>query len=261
LAETVADAFYKAYRNSQLYGQSILQGKVIEQERIARELHDTVVQNIFCIGLKLAELREDPALNSTNLAAIDRLRDMVGEIETRLRQIIYDDVQQQNEPLLSQLIGLEIAGHTSVGGILVDSYLDAPDELPPQVLATIRAIVHESLANIRKHSEALHALVTLTIDSDVLYLTIQDDGVGISSDVGNTVDEENRLHFGLSNLQRIVNRIGGDFFVGISDEGIGSAVRVRIPLTFDHFVWKDGDDSYAAVWFGSDKVDNGHSSR
>ena len=63
-------------------------------------------------------------------------------------------------------------------------------------------------------------------------LTVTDDGVGMPDAAGNPTNEK-ALHFGISNLKTMVERAGGAFTVLSCDEGTGTVVRARIPLSGD----------------------------
>jgi signal transduction histidine kinase len=233
LAQVLAESFWRAYRNSLTWSASFLQGQVIEQERVAQQLHDSIAQNVFGACMKLDQLIDDPTLSNPAQKNLETIKDLLMEIRNDLHTIIYDAPQLRGqETSLATLIDSELAEHKAHGGIPVTVFLDPAPTLESAVMAAIRAIVRESLSNVRKHAQAHHAAVICTIQNRTLTLTIQDDGIGISH--AHEASENRGFHFGLANLRRIVGQLGGSFSYGAVDEdadkNVGAVIRTQIPL-------------------------------
>jgi PAS domain S-box-containing protein len=179
-----------------------------DRERIARELHDTVIQRLFATGMSTQALVgrvADPDI-------AERLRGVVDDLDTTIRDIrtaIFGlqggafgtgvrakvlEVVRESTPLL----GFEPRVHF-VGPI--DATVDTA--VAEQLLPTLR----EALANIGRHARATQAEVTLSGSSDRLTLEVSDDGVGPQS----AVVEERSDHtgHGLANMARRAEQLGG----------------------------------------------------
>ena len=102
--------------------------------------------------------------------------------------------------------------------------------VPARVAAVAESVLAESLANVRKHSHANAAVVSCSVLGELLALSVTDDGVGMPDETGRPAGEGD-LHFGISNLRTMVERAGGAFAVLSCEEGTGTVVRARIPLT------------------------------
>jgi signal transduction histidine kinase len=173
-----------------------------ERERIARDLHDTVIQRLFATGLQLQAVRRtlDEAAATGVSAAIHDLDATMKD----LRATIYGLRRPRRVSVLAQLEALAeeyAAGlgfrpafdHTGP----VDALLEG--DLGDDVLATLR----EALSNIVKHARASSAVVELHVSPSWTMLRVSDDGVGIP------VGENGVLGSGLANLRTRAERLGG----------------------------------------------------
>lgn len=207
----------------QLVAQAELQR---DRERIARDLHDGVMQSIYAVGLSLIETRT--TLEAAAPEAVPALDEAVGE----LRQVI-DDIRRyvmglSLERLDSDVTTLlrEVIAETHAGSDL-EVALDVADDLPSLSDALTQAVYHlarEALTNVRKHSGAHHASVALTTAADGVLLEVRDDGCGF--DTGAAVE---RGHMGLRNMRDRVASLGGSIELR-SEPGSGTAVLVHVPL-------------------------------
>ena len=180
-----------------------------DRDRIARDLHDHVIQELFAIGISLegaaAELPSDPLI-------AQRLNQRVEDIDRTIRRIrtsIFDlrgNLGISSDGLSKRVLevasdvtpALGFAPHVAFGG-LVEIRLD--HELTEDVVAVVR----EALTNVAKHARATEATVDVALTGDELTITVSDDGVGIGG-----VDGATRRS-GTTNLQRRAERRGGSF--------------------------------------------------
>ena len=173
-----------------------------ERERIARDLHDTVIQRLFATGLQLQAVRR--TLDETAAAGVsDAIRDLDATMKD-LRATIYGlrhprraSVLAQAEALVEEYavgLGFRPAFHHTGP---VDALLEG--DLGDDVLATLR----EALSNIVKHARASAAAVELHVSPSWTMLRVSDDGVGIPA------GETGVLGSGLANLRARAERLGG----------------------------------------------------
>ena len=188
-----------------------------EQERIARDLHDSVIQRLFAVGLSLqatGRMVQDPHALQRLTAAVDDLDRTVRHIRT----VIFD-VEAPRTGLDHGLRGkvLEVTREAgrAMGFEPTVSFagpLDAtvPEALGDDVLATLR----EALSNIARHARARHADVELSVDGTSVVLLVVDDGIGFIPHSA----EHLRGH-GLRNMRARAERLAGRFDVSARPEG------------------------------------------
>ena len=93
--------------------------------------------------------------------------------------------------------------------------------MPVEIVAGLNRIIHESLANVFKHAKASGVSVSLTFEDGQVKLTVQDDGVGFSTDNGAAGN-------GLDNMRQRASELGGSCKI-LSAPGDGSLVTVTVP--------------------------------
>ncbi len=194
-----------------------------DRERVARDLHDTVIQTLYGAGLSLQGIAS--AAQSSDVS--DRLAAVVSTIDdaiSQLRSTIFElgltggelGVRARIISLLRQLTvvaGFEV--HSSFYGA-VD--LAISDEIAEHLLATIR----EAVTNVGRHARATQASVRLSVASDECLLQVTDNGRGL----GTRETREGGL--GLTNMRRRAEKLHGRFEVR-SQSG-GTVLTWRVPL-------------------------------
>jgi len=197
---------------------------VVERNRIARELHDSVSQNLFGISLHLNTLdyllEQDPAKAPKTFKL---LQEMVAEVQSEMRLMIYE-----LRPAALTGKGFFEAIENMVNlfriryGLDIHSDLTGDENLDSQTQLVLYRILQESLNNIVKHSETFKVEITLQIKSGVSELTIQDNGKGFV-----TAAIDRNEHFGLKGMEERAAMSNGQFLVE-STPGKGTMVRVII---------------------------------
>jgi signal transduction histidine kinase len=220
-----------AIENARLHARVQELALVEDRERIARDLHDTVVQRLFATGLSLqgatALIHGDPATASARVqAAVDDLdltikhirsaifglASTAGQDRTGVRSRVLDVVGEA-----SRVLGFEPT-------VLFDGQVDAvtPEPVAVDALATLR----EALSNVARHAQASRVDVVVAVDADgggELCLRVTDDGVGPPS------PDQPRGH-GLDNMAQRARRRGGSFTLGPADPR-GTELEWRVPIT------------------------------
>lgn len=173
---------------------------VADRDRIARDLHDLVIQRLFATGLQLQGARRlnDPAeLHARLDTAVKDLDQTIRDI----RSTIFELEHGQNDTLRNN-VALLVREYESALGFsptlrtsgAIDSLVDR--ELAGQVLATLR----EALSNVARHAHARSCVVELHVDPEQLLLIVVDDGQGTGEDPHES---------GLRNLRRRAEGRGG----------------------------------------------------
>ena len=202
----------------------------IERARVARELHDGVIQSIFSVEMQVDVLRRRAEVESP-LLVTDLLR-----IQVLLREQVMDCGDscpaEQSGPrpgeLLQFLTNLaEKYQHDT--GISVKFVSELREVLlPPRVCREIARIVQEALVNIRKHSEAQHVVIRLTSSGANWMLVIDDDGRGFGFSGRMTHAELDALRKGPVTIKERVRAIHGELTID-STPGRGVRLEVAIP--------------------------------
>ena len=199
----------------QLYLAQILRAQEDERKRIAQELHDDIIHSLLLIaGKEMASPVRDEILGVT-----DELR----RISLDLRPSILDTVGLR--PALIWLIDRlneegEINTHLLIEG--------KEHKIPHGPDVVLFRIVQEAINNIKKHSNATEAIITLAYDDDSIKLTVSDNGKGFSLPKRiSSLTSKGKL--GLVGIQERVNAINGQLKI-VSKAHIGTTITVDLKL-------------------------------
>jgi signal transduction histidine kinase len=207
-----------------------------DRSRIARDLHDHVIQQLFATGLQLHNIAGQAAARSV---ADDVLR-TVASIDSSIAQIrtaIFALTVQDDEPRGStrhrmiDLVNEMSPGFPSTPAVSFHGPVDliVADDLAEDVIAVTR----EALANVVKHAAAQHTSIALSVGAGTVSLTVDDDGVGFVPS-GRTS--------GIGNLEQRALRRGGGFALTATDSGTRLAWTVPMPDDPDDLGDPDDDE-------------------
>ncbi len=199
-----------------------------EKNRIARELHDTVLQMLFSAGLGaewcLRRAQHDPPL-AQKLMDMRRLTAQAG---SELRGAIYTLSSKVAD------VGLVPAIEELVGSFVEQYHLPVSFSTTgqPPYLSLLRQnalhrVVRESLMNAYKHASASHVAARVIFEAERVTVVVQDDGVGLPPAVAER-RADGTSHFGLRTVARQIEELGGRFEVMDGEEG-GAIVRAILP--------------------------------
>lgn len=218
-------------------------GIVTERERLAHEIHDTVAQGLSSIQLLLHAAERDIPAGSPALSRVTVARETAAQSLRETRAIIAalqpDDLQAASFPeALRRLAdsasgeGLEVS--VDIEDATAGGAAGVPD-LPMRVEAGLLRIAQSAVANVRQHSGASRARITLTTEPGSVRLDIVDDGAGFDpaavADRAAARAEEG--HIGMSAMLHRARSLGGTLEVE-SAPGSGTAVVVGVPLGDGH---------------------------
>jgi signal transduction histidine kinase len=199
---------------------------VQERERIARDLHDTLGQTLFGLGLQLAQC-EKSAGDQALRAALRQAKGATDAAAVQLRQAIH---------ALAFLRG----GRLDLVGSLRALTRDLPPDLnavfqtygravtvdPGRAEALLR-VAREALVNVEKHALASAVHVELRYRRDAVELTVTDNGTGVGQRASALASSG--LHFGLRSMKRRLDEVGGEFaFENVSPHGLRIIARVPV---------------------------------
>jgi PAS domain S-box-containing protein len=194
-----------------------------DRERIARDLHDTVIQRLFGEGLKLlgtmnvVDDRAKPRIQAT----IDGLDQTIKE----LRMAVFS-LQGGDTPQAAGLRGRLLAAVSDVSsslGFEPRLQFEGPiDNIANGVADQLVPVLREALSNIARHARAHNVRVALRADDAAVTMTVADDGVGVP-------DEVIGGH-GLNNMSERARLLGGECTVSNQPDG-GTLLAFHVPIT------------------------------
>ncbi|HTC65843.1 MAG TPA: PAS domain S-box protein [Candidatus Acidoferrum sp.] len=181
-------------RNAEILQQSDqlrdLSGKLMfaqdeERRRIARDLHDSVGQNLAVLGMSLSRIEDYAKRDPTRLArSIEDAKDLIQDLTQEIRTTSYLlHPPMLDESGLSSAIRWYVDGLAERSGLMIE--LNIPDDLErlaPEVELAIFRLVQECLTNIHRHSGSKTAVIRIAREADNIYAEVQDHGKGISQE-------------------------------------------------------------------------------
>jgi signal transduction histidine kinase len=207
--------------------QQRLGAKMEERERIARELHDTLLQGFQGLMLRfqavIGTLPKDGHAYQLMEKALDRGDDVLLEGRERVRELRAEGVTGQDLPDALTSWGEELAqGYTAGFSIEI---VGSPRILNPIVCNEAYRIAQEALSNAFQHSHGTKIEAELTYAGDHVSLRVRDDGKGIREDL---LSSGRTGHWGLSGMRERAQKIGAELTFW-SSEGSGTEVDLTIP--------------------------------
>ena len=206
--------------------EQLIKGQEAERMRISGELHDSILQQITSLTLRLGKVKRQVPPDSEANATVTGLQEELIQIGTDIRQISHD-----LHPALLQEAGLPSAlrayceEFSKLRGLPVSCETDeSAGELSPGAALCLYRIVQEALGNTAKHSAAKKVEVRLTRSDGRVCLAVSDDGIGCSPD---RIGKSGGL--GVINMRERVLQLNGTFEFD-SAPGRGTTVKADVPF-------------------------------
>ena len=209
-----------------------------ERGRIARDLHDLAIQELFAVGMELESLVESlgsPDVTPSKARIRSSVATSVQGVENavaQIRQIVQSLRRERSEATLTEQlrheVGLATAGLGFVPSMRLPprpSEMDA--ELPPEIAEDVVAVVRECLANAARHAHASAAAVSVSVFSEGVDRVVQ---VNVS-DNGRGIDPSVRRRSGLANMSARARRHSGWVDAINLEPGTMISWRVTLPAT------------------------------
>ena len=200
-----------------------------ERERLARDLHDSVLQSLYAIGLRAETVRRGPSVDGTSQIhcsdVVDQLNYLIQEVRSLIRSLESENIREFD-------LGSELQ-------LLIETYkqispLKIRANIAPGVAALVTneekrellMIVREAISNCVRHARALHAAVSLYARGSRLRLLIADDGIGFAQ------ERKHVKGYGLTNMSARARKLGGRLLIR-SQVGKGTRILVEFSLELD----------------------------
>ncbi|NGZ99248.1 MAG: hypothetical protein CV089_24600 [Nitrospira sp. WS110] len=198
-----------------------------DRTRIGRDLHDSVLQSLYAIGLNIETSRRSREFQTaeskeSHEITIRQINQLIQEIREMIRELESGTVQEFD--LSSELNRLrttyEQTGHLRVE---LDLQRTALDVLTNEEEREILNIVREALSNCARHAHASRAAISIRMKNTRIRVSVQDDGIGFSTAVGQP------RGYGLANMEARARQLGGRLRVQ-SKRGEGTQVTAEFSL-------------------------------
>jgi signal transduction histidine kinase len=137
-----------------------------ERSRIARDLHDSIIQNLFAISLNL-KTREDKDW------AINSLNDVISEI----RSTIFD-ITPDSRPPLKESVEKVVDMFSGAWPSPPTLHVHLERELPDDLVDDVENVLREALSNAARHAKANNVEASVLVTADTISVTVTDDGIG-----------------------------------------------------------------------------------
>ncbi len=225
--QILADQVAVAIENARLYeaGQRLAVSE--ERNRLARDLHDSVTQELFSMTMIAGAL---PVLLERNPAVarerLHRLHDLARGALAEMRALLFAlrPAALEDEGLVSA-IQKHAAAFQHREGVAVQLHVEVEDRLPHAVEEALYRVVQEALNNVAKHARATAVTIALAVQDGQVCLSVTDNGTGFAPAAGGA--EATTL--GLRGMRERVELLHGSFAVR-SAPGEGTTVHASIPL-------------------------------
>ncbi len=209
-----------------------LDARVSERTRIARDLHDTLLQSFHGLLLRLQTvsqiLRERPMEAQEQLdSTIEQAAEAITEGRNAVQGLRASTVETNDLALAISTVGEELAVHSTDQRPVFHVAVEGETRnLHPIIRDEIYKIATEALRNAFRHSQARRIEVEIRYDHEQFRLRVRDDGKGIDPAVVSSPGNEG--HYGLRGMKERAALIQGKFTVW-SEVGAGTEVELRIP--------------------------------
>lgn len=203
-----------------------------ERERLARDLHDGVVQDIAYASMRTKSVLED--LVDEQASVRDDLQSVSAVLDKSvggLRQAIYDLTFRVTENI-EQYVERYVSEFQTRNAITTEFRCEnVPPRLPSFITSQLAKLLQEALTNVGKHAHARHVSVRLGWKEDTsspgngrLMLSVIDDGVGFDS-----TEPAGTSHFGMRTMRDRSRLMGGQLHIE-SSHGQGTSLHLEVPV-------------------------------
>jgi signal transduction histidine kinase len=209
-----------------------------ERQRLARDLHDSIVQQVFSIGMQAKSLEVLAQRGAAVPAAtVQRIAGEVGEVSRAVLADLRAMVHELQPPSPAALGGLEGAVRALAESTANRTGLSVWVEASPglgrvgeELAEDVYRIIAEAIHNVVRHAGAGKVIIRLELISQHLKATVTDDGQGMPAAAAPGGHGGAAGGYGLTTMRERAERWGGTVAVG-QGNGCGTRVRVTVPLS------------------------------
>jgi signal transduction histidine kinase len=225
LTVALATAAGVAIENARLHARVREVALLADRERIAMDLHDTVIQQLFATGLSLqavTRMTSDPRVSDRLARAIDDLDATIRQIRSTIFELTSPSIEAPAD-VRSRVLEV-VASEVPLLGFEPSVRFTGPlaDGVGATLTDELVAVLRELLSNVGRHAQATSARVAVTCQRGEVVVEVSDDGVGLPPPA------DRRVGNGLNNISRRAERLGGSFAVAATDGGTLAIWRVPV---------------------------------
>jgi two-component system NarL family sensor kinase len=233
LLHTIGDMLGVAVERARLHARRLEAVQTEERNRLAREIHDTIAQDLSAITFQLeaaeallGQEAEPERVQRSVSAALGLARKGLEEARRSVLDLRAAPLEGRTLPaaLASLAAESEDGGSPSVAFEAVPA---VPPPLPPAIEVGLYRIAQEALQNALRHAAASRVMLRLEVADETVRLTVEDDGRGFA--IGNTAEGPAASRFGLVGMRERARLLGGSFQVE-SSPGAGTRITAEAPL-------------------------------
>ncbi|GAB6987956.1 sensor histidine kinase [Paenibacillus pini] len=222
--------------NAQLAEQARVTAIIEERQRLARELHDAVSQQLFAISMTATAvgrtLLKDFDKAQRQIALIEEMA-AVAQSEMRALLLHLRPVYLEGKPLEQGL--RELVKELQVKVPMEIAFeMDEGIQLVKGIENHLFRIIQEAMSNALRHSKANKMDIRIHLRQDAVKVLLRDDGIGFE------MNDKKQTSYGLSNMQERVNEIGGSIQF-ITAPGKGTRIEITVPIVNED---KEGDEDH-----------------
>ncbi|MCF8567211.1 histidine kinase [Alicyclobacillus tolerans] len=198
-----------------------------ERERLARDLHDGVVQEIAYANMQMKALLDDVAQGKEpDPQLMEKISQVLDNSTIELRQALFDLTFRVTEDLASYIKHYVQEFETRTAIPVHYQLVGTPISVDPAVTSQLAKMIQESMTNIRKHAQArkIHFTVAFSPEKDRVLLSIRDDGCGFDPTLQPSVG-----HYGMKTMKERCKQLGGTFSLD-SAVNKGTSIRIEVPI-------------------------------
>jgi signal transduction histidine kinase len=202
-----------------------------ERKRIARDIHDSVIQPYVGLQLGIAALAQKLHGGNTDIVSnVEELLDLTNQELVELRRYVWGlRAGEERRDLLLPAIERFSARFSSVTGIKVDVNSHGKIEVNDRLAAELFQMVTEGLSNVRRHALCDDASVDLTCNNGKIVLQIKNRRPGVNGHFDGDDNHEEQTLFTPRSISERATMLGGETLVSIDDKNY-TVVTVAIPL-------------------------------
>ena len=200
IASVVRDLTLRLEGERRTHATDLTMAVLEDRERIARDLHDRVIQRLFAAGLCIEGIRERyPELSERLAHLVVELDDAIQELRLSIFQLT---IRPSTHSLRTLILDVCTAEGAALGFNPVLRFHGLIDTISDSAGDQLRAVLREALSNVAHHAHATAVRVTVTVGAD-LVLRVEDNGIGLSD------HPRHQAGNGLANMAARAHKLGG----------------------------------------------------
>ncbi len=194
-----------------------------ERQRIAREFHDTLEQELVGLSLRL-DAASAKATSPDILPVLETTRSLLARVQDEARHFVWNlrEGAQPNEPLCQTLNRMAAERGQQTGVEMIFEAESRIDRYPGVLEHHIIRIAQEAVTNALKHAQPTHIRISLFQTKETLQLSVKDNGNG-------AIEENQPGHFGLQGMKERARKMKGELTLVPNDTG-GITLTLRVPI-------------------------------